>query len=75
MNNLRAVISGTDQVWITDSTTGARLEFTVVTDKAGRRHLDGPHGAVDKLTYGDDLLRQACVLAQSEALHAGKVDY
>ena len=75
MSDLRAQISGTDQVWITDGTSGARLEFTIVTDKAGRRHLDCPHGSVDKLADGEDLLRQACVLARSEALHAGKVHY
>ena len=75
MSELRFEISEPDQVWVSDVATGARLEFTIVKDKSGRRHLGQPHGAVDKMAYGEDLLRRACVLAQSEALHAGKIDY
>ncbi len=75
MNELRVELSESDQVWVSNDATGARLEFTIITDKAGRRHLDGPHGAVDMMIDGDNSLMRACALAQSEALHAGRVDY
>ncbi len=75
MNELRVELNEAGHVWISDEATGVRLEFKIVTDKAGRRHLDGPHGAIDKLTSGEGSLTRACTLAQSEALHAGKIDY
>lgn len=75
MGEMRADLSEPDQVSVSDDETGARWVFLIVTDNQGRRRLDGPHGAVDEKTYAPDHIRQATVLAHSEALHSGIVDY
>lgn len=73
MGELRAEVMGGDKVAVTHGATGTRWDFAIVKDGAGRRHLDGPQGPGE--APGGDLLRQACVLAQAEALHAGHIDY
>ncbi|MGI4764788.1 MAG: hypothetical protein ACRYGP_06945 [Janthinobacterium lividum] len=74
MTDLRATFKGSDAVEVTSDAAGASWTFQILTDRSGRRHLDGPHGSIEAMAHSD-LMRHACVFAQSEALHAGKIDY
>ncbi len=74
MTDLRATFRSSDVVEVTNDAAGASWTSHILTDRSGRRHLDGPHGSTDAMAHSD-LMRHACVFAHSKALHAGKIDY
>ena len=74
MGDLKASFKDPSVIEITSEAEGASWTFYVTKDRSGRRHLDGPHGTAEAMAYGN-LMQRACSLAQSEALHSGKVDY
>ncbi len=74
MTDLKVTYRGSDMVEVTNDVAGTSWTFHISTDRSGRRHLEGPHGSTEAMAHSD-LMRHACVFAQSEALHAGKIDY
>lgn len=74
MSELKTTFREPGVVEVAHDATGLSWTFRVTTDRSGRRHLDGPHGSSDAMAHGD-LMQRACTFAQSEALHAGRIDY
>lgn len=74
MSEMRADLNNPEHVVIVHDATGTRWTFRVEVDRSGRRRLDGPHGPVEAMVQSA-LMQHACIFAQSEALHAGSIDY
>ena len=74
MAKFRATYRQPDVVEIEHEGSTMAWTFHIAQDRSGRRHLEGPQGSAMALSHGN-LMRQACTFAQSEALHAGMVDY
>lgn len=74
MAKFRATYREPDVVEISHEGSTMAWRFHIARDRAGRRHLEGPEGSEMALAHGN-LMRQACVFAQADALHAHRVDY
>lgn len=74
MAKFRATYKQPDLVEIAHEGSTMAWTFHIARDGSGRRHLEGPEGSAMALAHGN-LMKQACVFAQSDALHAGRVDY